>query len=136
MPRFDECHEQVVRALKKEDWQVNKSRRISSPERDIFIDIRAEKQRNGTRLQILLAEVKCFPETAVFSSEFYAAIGQYLFYQVVLEGIHDKTPLYLVMPYHIYQTEFDATIQRVITKYQVKMIIVNLETEEIVKWIE
>ncbi len=136
MPRLDDCHNQVVRALQKDDWQVKKSRRISSPERDIFIDIRAEKQVNGTSQQTLLAEVKCFPETGVFSSEFYAAIGQYLFYQVILDGIEDKTQLYLVIPDHIYQREFDGAVQRLITKYQVRLIIVNLEAEAIVKWIE
>lgn len=136
MPRFDECHHQVVHALQKEDWRILKSRRLSSPERDIFIDIRAEKQINGSSRQILLAEVKCFPETVIFSSEFYAALGQYLFYRVVLERVGDETPLYLIIPDHIYKTEFDATIQAAITKYAVRIIVVNLEKEEITQWIE
>lgn len=78
MPRLDDCHPKVVRALEKAGWTVNrKPEHLVHEERVVFIDVRATRQENGIRQQILLAEVKCFPDKDSTTREIYEAIGQY-----------------------------------------------------------
>jgi hypothetical protein len=45
-------------------------------------------------------------------------------------------PLYLAVPEIIYNTIFDSTVRDAISDNNIKMIIVNLETETITQWIE
>ena len=79
MPRLDDCHEQVVHALEKDGWNVDdKPRRLIHQERLVFIDIQAARGTNGSRQQILLAEVKCFPDRERTTQELYIAFGQYI----------------------------------------------------------
>jgi hypothetical protein len=66
----------------------------------------------------------------------YVSIGQYLVYAALLEELKDTTPLYLAIPEHAYAEYFDRVIQRVIQNHHIRLIIVNLDKEEIVRWIE
>jgi hypothetical protein len=72
MPTLDQCHQQVVNALEKEGWVVaQKQTKLYSESRQIFIDIRAERAVNGNRRQIILSEVKCFPDRSDTTRELY-----------------------------------------------------------------
>lgn len=74
MPALDECHPPIARALQKEGWIVNeKPERISTANRSVYIDIKASRQTNGMKNQILLAEVKCFFEDT--NLELFIAVG-------------------------------------------------------------
>ena len=137
MPKLDQCHPQVVHALQKEGWRVDeKPRRLSHGERLVFIDIRATRGVNGSRQQILLAEVKCFPDRDRTTLELYIAFGQYIIYRALLAQEEIRLPLYLAIPQEVYEDVFDATVQRAISDNQVKLVIVNLETETIIQWRE
>jgi hypothetical protein len=49
MPRLDDCHPQMVHALRKDLWDVDQNpKRLRSGRRVIFIDIRAVQRSNGT----------------------------------------------------------------------------------------
>jgi hypothetical protein len=41
----------------------------------------------------------------------------------------------LVIPEAIYNTVFDAVVRQIIKQHDIKMIIVNLETEAITQWL-
>jgi hypothetical protein len=70
MPAFDQCHEQVVRALQKEGWNVEAEQvTLSLGKRRIFVDLRAVRGVNGNRQQIMLIEVKCFPSSTTVNEE-------------------------------------------------------------------
>lgn len=137
MPRLDNCHPIVVRALEKAGWTVNDAPfKVKRLNRQIYIDVEASRRANGSRQQILLAEVKCFPDTSSITTELYTAIGQYLIYQAMLAELSIEIPLYLAVPEETYKNEFDSVVQRAINECKMKLLIVNLEAERIIQWIE
>lgn len=137
MPRFDDCHHQVVRALQKEGWIVRRQHtELSIEERTVYIDILASKSANGRSESVLLAEVKCFPESESSTTQLYIAIGQYIVYRAMLEALNFEMPLYLAVPEMIYTTLFDPIIMKIMRDYAIKMMIVDLVKEKIVKWSE
>ncbi len=137
MPRLDDCHEQVVHALENDGWRVDdRPRRLIHEERLVFIDIQAAKGINGSRQQILLAEVKCFPDRERTTQELYIAFGQYIVYRALLAQEEIDLPLYLAVPLDAYEQIFDSTVMRAISDNKVKLVIVNLETETISQWRE
>lgn len=104
--------------------------------RQVFIDIFAWQGSNGLQQQRLLAEVKCFPESTNESTELYTALGQYIIYRAMLEELGRDVPLYLSAPETIFRSSFDSIALRAIHDNHVKLMIVNLDTESIVQWIE
>lgn len=137
MPKLDQCHPQIVLALEKEGWRVDeKPRRLVHEERLVFIDIRATRRVNGSRQQILLAEIKCFPDRDGTTLELYIAFGQYIIYRALLAQEEIRSPLYLAIPDEVYEDVFDSTVRRAMSDNQVKLVIVNLETETITQWRE
>jgi hypothetical protein len=80
--------------------------------------------------------VKCFPDPDNTTRDLYTAFGQYLIYRVILAEVEENAPLYLAIPETAYNNIFDSTIQRAIRDNGIKLMIVNLETELIVQWIE
>lgn len=76
MPAFDQCHEQVVRALQKEGWRVTGEQiRLTTGKRNAFIDMRVARGFNGNGRTILLVEVKCFPPDSDRNGELYSAVS-------------------------------------------------------------
>lgn len=135
MPALDQCHDQVVRALQKEGWIASpKPERLNHEQRVIFIDLRATKRINGTTKQILLAEIKCFRDPDSATRDLYTGLGQYLIYRAMLEERGINIPLYLVVPLETYELLFDSTVTRAVTSNHVKLIVVNMDTDEIVLW--
>jgi hypothetical protein len=133
MPRFDECHDQVVRALKKDKWRIVQEHAYLYTENHAgFVDIKAEKIQDDNIQQVILIEVKCFPNAT--PDEIHNAVGQYLFYQAILTQMQDPTPLYLAIPLVIYQTFFDAFIKQMFYHSHIQVVIVDLANEEIVQW--
>lgn len=133
---LDQCHQQVVKALEKDGWMVaKKPTKLYSEDRQVFIDILAERGANGSQEQIILSEVKCFPDRNDTTREIYIAFGQYLVYRALIAELKRQIPLYLAIPEDAYQTIFDPVIQRVVNDNQVKLLVVDLETEIITRWI-
>lgn len=137
MPAFDSCHPQIIRALEKAGWRVvAQQERFWVNKRIMFIDIKAARGINGRSQQILLSEVKCFPDSENTTREVYVAIGQYIVYQAALDQLRDTTPLYLTIPEHIYNRVFDEVIRRAVNDHRIKLIVVNLADEVITQWNE
>ncbi len=75
MPKFDTCHEQVARALQKDGWRIVAEQfYIVYRKRKGFVDARAVREINGSRQQIMLVEIKCFPDREDTSQDLYTAI--------------------------------------------------------------
>lgn len=137
MPAIDQCEPQVIRALQKQGWIVTRrpfAIRLGKGE-SIYADLRlvsAQDQR-----VIIVVEVKCFSEKRSILDEFYHAVGQYLFYRDVLVLKNINTPIYLSVPLNIYDTFFNReTVKTVVQNAQIKVIVVDLENEEVVSWLE
>ena len=137
MPAIDSCQPQVIRALEKDGWNVEtNSGRFRKDNRAIVIDIRANYGSNGQSRQILLVEVKCFADSSEYTRDLYVAIGQYVVYQAMLNELKNSTSLYLAIPLRAYDDLFDGVIQRAINDVKIKIIVVDIEREEIVQWKE
>jgi hypothetical protein len=137
MPALDYCHPHIVHALEKDGWVVDdREVRVRTGERTVYIDLFASRQANGSRQQILLAEIKCFPDRNSTTRDLYIAVGQYIIYRAVLDEIGDTTTLYLVVPQTVYETIFDTAVRRAISDNRIKVLVINIDTERIVQWIE
>ena len=98
--------------------------------------VRAERQENGSRQNILLAEVKCFSDEKSHTTDLYIAVGQYLVYRELLDKLSVTTAIYLAIPGTIYDTVFEEVARSLIQRHHIKLIIVNLGIEAIEQWID
>jgi hypothetical protein len=137
MPAFDQCHEQVIHALQKDGWKLEKSpAKLSLPPRLIYVDLLKSRGSNDTHKEIALVEVKCFPDEDNTTRDLYTAIGQYLVYRAMIMELEMALDLYLSIPSTIYQAIFDKPVERVMAESRIKLVIINLVDEEVVKWLQ
>lgn len=94
MPALDRCHEQVIRALEKENWRITSSPfKLAAAERTAYVDVQLQRGSNGTQDHIILIEIKCFPDEDSTTREIYTAMGQYLLYRKMIAEINLPFPL-------------------------------------------
>ena len=86
-------------------------------------------RKNGQKIAV---EVKSFMQASP-TSEFDAALGQFLNYRLALKGTERE--LYLAVDEEVYETFFSLLLpQTAIQEYQLKLIIYELDKEEILEW--
>jgi len=137
MPAFDQCHDQVVRALQKDGWRIeDQPFRLILPPRVGYVDLRLSYGTNGTREQIILLEIKCFPDEDSTTRDLYTAIGQYLVYRAMIYELDLPYGLYLAVPQDIFAQIFDSSVMRVVNESKIKLVIVDLDMENVVQWIQ
>ncbi|MFN8374578.1 MAG: element excision factor XisH family protein [Anaerolineae bacterium] len=137
MPTLDQCHDNVVHALQKDGWTVQPlPLYLTLKRRRAFIDIQASRQENGSANSIIVAEVKCLTDTESLTTDIYTAIGQYLIYRTLLRQKQFSMPIYLVVPEEIHTNSFDETVRLTMNESKIKLLVVNIATETIVRWIE
>lgn len=136
MPAIDSCEPQIVTALQKEGWQVkNRHYSIAVEERLIFADLRLQRHHRDETYLIVI-EVKCFADEKTQLGEFYGVVGQYLAYRQALAITQQDVPIYLATPLTAYQTLFQRRLmQAVIAEVKIKLVVVDLEIEEVALWI-
>lgn len=137
MPAVDQCQEQIVRALQKEGWQVVKAPlRLQVDLRVAYIDVEMSRDANGSRESMLLVEIKCFSGPDASTTELYEALGQYLVYRAMILEWGLPHSVYLAVPEGGFNDIFDGSVMRVVNESRVRIVVVNLEAERVVKWIE
>lgn len=133
----DKYHVLVKEALIKDGWTITHDPyRLEDWNPDWEIDLGAEKiigaRKNNKKIAV---EVKSFL-AASFANQFHKALGQYLNYLLSLGQIEQERTLFLAVPLTIWETEFQRKgIQFSVNNYQVKMIVFDINTKEIVQWI-
>jgi hypothetical protein len=136
VPAIDQCQQQVVRALEKDGWTLAASpETVSNIYRTVFVDMKLTRGVNGTREVIMLVEVKCFPDPKNTTPDLYASIGQYLIYRAMLEVDGKFNNIFLTIPESIFEVNFDPIVMKVILENEIRIIVIDLENEVIVKWI-
>ena len=100
------------------------------------IDLAAEKliaaEREGEKIAV---EVKSFLEKSSAISEFHAALGQFINYRGALRRREPERVLYLAVPLITYETFFQLDFPKeMLQENKVKIIVYDIEREEIVKW--
>jgi hypothetical protein len=137
MPARDVYHGAVKSALIKDDWVV-----IADPypiqykDIDLYADLAAERpiavERGG---QKIVVEIKSFVGRSLMT-DFHLALGQYKVYQMLLQETAPEYDLYLAIDDITYENFFKREgIEFLIRSSQVKIFVVNIDEQEIVKWL-
>jgi hypothetical protein len=134
---IDACEPEVLRALQKDGWTIlNKPFAIRTNEHTVYADCMLERKHNGQSEQVIILEVKCFTNPQTDLSEFYTAFGQYQFYRAALASNQAVTPVYLAIPIQSYVRLLrDNAVKIAIQQSNIKLVIVDITSEEIVEWL-
>jgi hypothetical protein len=136
MPAKDIYHDEVKNALQKDGWTITHDPLfLHFDESRLYIDLGAEKliaaEKNEQKIAV---EVKSFINDSPMS-EFHLAIGKFINYHIALEEVKPSRVLYLAVPLETYHSFFQRPLaQRVIQKHQLKLIVYDPDSQEIIKW--
>jgi len=105
-----------------------------SPEWEI--DLGAEKMIGAEKESHKIAvEIKSFLK-ASFANEFHTVLGQYLNYLSALRRTDEERTLFLAVPNHVWVSKFQIEgIKASIEDYQIKIVLYDVETKKIERWI-
>lgn len=135
----DRIHDPVKQALIKDGWKITDEHlTIEYAEFSIAADIAAERRPivATKNRQKIIVEVKSFIGKS-FIREFQQAIGQYEIYFDLIDLAQLDYELYLGISQKIHQDFFlQKAAQAILKRHNIKLVIVNLKREEVVKWIE
>jgi hypothetical protein len=137
MPARDVYHGAVKSALIKDDWVVIADPyHIQYKDIDLYADLAAERpiavERGG---QKIVVEIKSFVGRSLMT-DFHLALGQYKVYQMLLQETAPEYDLYLAIDDITYENFFKREgIEFLIRSSQVKIFVVNIDEQEIVKWL-
>ncbi|KJH73284.1 element excision factor XisH family protein [Aliterella atlantica] len=133
----DLFHNIVRTALEKDGWTITDDPlSIRCGGVDIQIDLGLEKllaAEKGTNK--IAVEIKNFVSASKIS-EFHTALGQFINYRTALRIEEPTRVLYLAVPSAIYSDFFSLPFtQTVVDENCLKIIVYDLDKEEIVEWI-
>lgn len=137
MSARDIIHNMVKNALLKDGWIITEDPyTLAFEEVTLYADLGAERpiaaERGG---QKIVVEIKSFVSVSLMQ-DLKEAVGQYLIYRGYLEESEPERKLYLALGEKIYLEFFQMrAVQFVVQKYQLSMIVVNLDKEEITTWV-
>ena len=137
MPAKDQIHESVKQALIKDGWRItNDPYTLEYEDATLFIDLGAERviaaERDNEKIAV---EIKTFSGYSVIH-DFEIALGQYHLYFGLLEQNEPERILYLAISRSSYENIFERkSINLIIKRFSVPLLVVNVETEEVVAWI-
>ncbi|OJJ19778.1 XisH protein [Roseofilum reptotaenium AO1-A] len=137
MPAKDVYHDTVKNALIKDGWTIIADPYTIEYEGDrIYADLLAEKpllaEQEGRRIVV---EIKSFINPSPIN-DFQNALGQYLLYRDFLELSDKNYGIYLAVRSAVFNNFFQRkSIQAVIKRHQLNLIVFSVNEEEIVSWI-
>ena len=138
MPQTDAYHDSVRNALEKNGWTVTHDPfTIRLEDVKFYVDLAAEKviETNEETRKVAI-EIKVFGGLS-FLNEFEKAVGQYLIYRQFLDELFPERILFLAVSAAVFEESFSLpSIQAVVVRQEIKLLVFNHETEEITKWIE
>lgn len=137
MSAKDRIDDAVKNALIKDGWDiVADPYPIQYKEVRLLADLAGEKGIAATKEeQKVVIEVKSFVGRSPMR-KFQTALGQYLIYRTFIEQTHADYQIYLAVNQDIYDQFFQQiAIQLILTTYQVLLLIFDLNTEEVRRWI-
>jgi XisH protein len=136
MPAIDKIHNAVRNALIKDGWLVTHDPYvIQFEEITLFADLAAERalavERAGRKIVV---EVKSFSGASPVQ-DLKMALGQYDLYRGFIELTDPERELYLAISDSTYRSVFaQRAIQVIVQRYQLPLIVVDIQTEEVVTW--
>jgi hypothetical protein len=137
MPRLDFIHSSVKNALIADGWRVTDDPYIIEYLKTrLYADLGAERPIAAERgEQKIVIEVKSFLGASKFQ-DLKEALGQYDIYRYLLEETAPERKLYVAISNEAYSNFFSQeVIKLVLEKHQLPLIIVDINQEEVLKWI-
>ncbi len=137
MPARDKFHDVVRNALIKDGWIITDDPlTLKFGKTDLFVDLGAEKllaaEKKGKKIAV---EIKSFLGKSIIS-EAQDAIGQFMMYREVLLDSQPERALFLAVGKETFDIEFSENLKDLICeRLKMKVLIYNIETEEIEKWL-
>ncbi len=135
----DAIHDSIKNALIKDGWAIiAEFLQIEYEELEIFADLVAERlpiiaEKQGKKIII---EVKTFAGRS-FIRELQQALGQYDLYVDIISLAKLDYALYLAVSSIIYDTFFlRKGTHEIVQRRHLKLVVVDVEREEVVQWIE
>jgi XisH protein len=138
MSAKDKFHEEVKRALIKDQWTVTDDPlKIESDGQDFEIDFGAERLIWAERgVEKIAIEVKSFLNSSAIT-DFYGAWGQFSTYRLALQRQDPERTLYLAVPEDAYERFFRSPFMQVaIAEFNLLLIVYEPKQEVIVQWIK
>lgn len=138
MPAKDIFHDTVKTALEKDGWVIIRENflvRLDDSSLNMFVDLAAQKLISAEKKgQKILVEIKSFQEESKFY-QFHLALGQFLNYRSAVGEVMPDWMVYLAVPLKTYNEFFQKRfIQKQVAEYNLKLLVFNPSTEEIVLW--
>lgn len=136
MATQDTIHDAVKNALIKDGWTITHDPYvIKFEEVTLYADLGAERviaaESNGIKI---IVEIKSFVSPSPIQ-DIKVAMGQHDLYQGFLEVLAPERKLFLAISKKVYDRFFQQkAIQFIVQRYQLPLLIVDVENEEIVKW--
>ena len=135
----DAIHDSIKNALLKDGWAITAEfLQIEYEELEIFADLVAERkpivaEKNEKKI---IVEVKTFAGRS-FIRELQQALGQYDLYREIITLAGLDYELYLAVSSLIYEAFFlRKGTHEVVQRRQLKLLVVDVEREEVIQWIE
>ncbi|NEO83464.1 MAG: fatty-acid oxidation protein subunit alpha [Spirulina sp. SIO3F2] len=132
----DLFHDVVKNGLIKEGWHITDDPYfVKTGGVEFFIDLGAERmiaaEKEGERIAV---EIKSFIGPSAIN-DLHLAVGQFINYRVALSIKDSARKLFLAVPETTYETLFQKElIQRIVLENNLKLIVYNIDQEEIVLW--
>jgi hypothetical protein len=134
LPAEDNYHSAVVRALIKDGWSIIQEQvPLRVEKRRLWIDIQATKA-DGT--PDIFVEVKAVEGVSAVK-DLRDAVGQYILYRAALRyaKVEDYS-LFLAIPAHSYEGIITEPLgEIVIREADIALVVFDVETEIIIKWL-
>jgi hypothetical protein len=136
MPAKDIIHDAVKHALMKDGWTITADPfSITFGDLNLVADLAAERplsaEKNGRKIAV---EIKSFLSPSPIR-ELETAIGQYQLNQAFLEATEPDRRVFLGISEAAYHDTFQReAVQFIVERFQIALLVVDLEGEEIVKW--
>jgi hypothetical protein len=130
LPARDLYHDNVLNALIKEGWRVTDDPlRLRWGRTNLYADLAAE--RGGESIAV---EVKSFVGLSDVA-DLELALGQFLVYRAVLARQRHDVVLWMAVSTRAFEEVFRNGLGRLIrAEYEMKLITIDLDREEIVAW--
>ncbi|MBY0513815.1 MAG: XisH family protein [Gemmataceae bacterium] len=137
MPASDAIHAAVKNALVKDGWTITHDPfALYYEDVAVSIDLAGERllaaERGPERVAV---EVKTLASRSRVR-DFRDALGQYDVYRMILEDVAPERKLYLAVSTRGYNRVFGLrAVQRLTAKRPLPLVVVEVSTEEVVRWI-
>jgi len=134
----DIIHTPVKNAIEKAGWTVtNDQYTVQYAEFTVYADLAAERIIAAQRgKQKIALEIKSFVKRSAVQ-DVRDALGQYVMYRAYLSQVEPDRKLYMAVSLRAYQDVFGLkAVQFLVQQFSIALIVVNIEHEEVVAWIE